>query len=249
MEQLKETEAIHAASRGKCMDYLERVLAIVRRHKDGPLFSYDAALVADPLYFACLMVAECLGHEDDFKLCLNAMQQSKWAYARVEARRVNLQLIWDGRHERQVVEWNSAACSATDGSQSGRADRLDEATCGSGSRHKDTSESPIFPSTESTQSSPPCLHDFNIPAMILDGKEITSADNLANLTLPSKRMPGRGLEILASTEQSTFTLRPVTEFAECDDFVVPPNAMDDGEMTPQTHQLYETYTNGEYFLQ
>lgn len=235
------------------MDYLERVLAIVRRHKDGPLFSYDAALVADPLYFACLMVAERLGHEEDFELCLNSMRQSKWAYTRVEDRGANLQLIWDGRHERQTVELNSIACS-TDGSQSGRADRLDEVvgadngrvTCESGSRHKATSESPIFPSTASTHSSPPSLHDFNIPAMILDGNKIMSADDLAsNLTLPSKRVP----ELLANSGRGAFALRPVTEFAECDDFVVPPNAMDDGEMTPQSHQLYETYTNGDYFLQ
>jgi len=236
------------------MDYLERVLAIVRRHKDGPLFSYDAALVADPLYFACLMVSECLGREEDFELCRNAMGQSKWAYTRVEDRRANLQLIWDGRHERQTVELNSVACS-TDGSQSGSADRLNEVvsadsgrgTCESGSRHKATSESPIFPSTESTHSSPPSLHDFNIPAMILDGNKIMSTDDLAsNLIMPSKRIP----ESLANDSgRGAFVLRPVTGFAECDDFVVPLNAMDDGEMTPQSHQLYETYTNGDYFLQ
>jgi hypothetical protein len=98
--QLQATEYLHDLSRSRYIKYLDKVLDIVKRQSDGPLFSYDSVFAADPLFFACVMLAESGGKEEDFEMCLKAMNRTRWAFAKLEDRTKVLRTIWDSRYER-----------------------------------------------------------------------------------------------------------------------------------------------------
>jgi len=267
------------------MDYVDRALDIVRRHINGPLFSYDAALVADPLYFICSTIAESespMAREEDFNLCLHAMRRSGWAFTRSEDRERSLQVLWDiTDHERHIslAEFNSNSPSITSNSGGSGSSSDEVSSCITIGARQDaaafpsTSDSPAFTNTSSDSAfTPPALslQDLGIPPIpvsMAEADEIAArtADQLLQEPIPSHCVQNQLLstkpkfEPILHPSRAAFALRPVTEFLpqECgDEFVAPPNAMDDIAMseisreslTPMSYQLYETYTNGDDFL-
>jgi hypothetical protein len=252
MDQIQEMEVLHALSRRECTGYLDSILEIVKRNLDGPLFSHDAALVADPLYFACVMIAETGGREEDFNLCLNALQRSQWTYTRAGDRLHKLMAIWDERLDRSVGGMLSSASSPASENVLGVSGKLDNA--GSPIVFTDVHgtpsssyDSPVLPASDSAHFFPPSARDFGIPAPMVVGEDVMKVDQLlANFDVPAKPTSGAAPFRLPSA----FPLRPVSEFVDHDGPGVTSRGMDhDRGTTPRSEQLYEAYTNADYFLQ
>lgn len=70
-------------ARSKCEAQTRQILEIVRQHVGSRFFEWDASLVRDGTYYAAMMLAGAgLGTEADMGLCLQALNEMRWAHAK-----------------------------------------------------------------------------------------------------------------------------------------------------------------------
>lgn len=69
-------------ARTRCEIKSGQVTAIVRQHLGGPLFEWDAGIVRDGTYHAAMMLAQNGGSDEDASVCLQALNENRWAYSK-----------------------------------------------------------------------------------------------------------------------------------------------------------------------
>ncbi|GMK59564.1 hypothetical protein CspeluHIS016_0801700 [Cutaneotrichosporon spelunceum] len=89
---------LHELARTRCEIMMSRVTDIVRRHNGAPMFEWDASLVRDGTYQAAMLLVATGGSNDDVSLCLQVLNESRWAYSKSWERSQDLRKAWRAKH-------------------------------------------------------------------------------------------------------------------------------------------------------
>lgn len=73
-------------ARTRCEIKINQVTAIIRRHLGAQLFEWDASLVRDGMYHAAMLLARNGGSDDDVNVCLQALNECRWAHSKSSER-------------------------------------------------------------------------------------------------------------------------------------------------------------------
>ncbi|PCH38255.1 hypothetical protein WOLCODRAFT_130794 [Wolfiporia cocos MD-104 SS10] len=88
---------LHTKASHKCQSIVRQVVAILRRNLGTHFFHYDAALIRDGCFFAGFLLASDAGPSEDVDVCLQALREMRWAFAKSEDREQTVRMIWESR--------------------------------------------------------------------------------------------------------------------------------------------------------
>jgi len=250
---------------------LDKILGIVRQHVDGPLLGFDAGTIADPLFFACVMLAERPEKDEngkerererdeaDFEVCVRALKGCRWAFGKADERVKTLKIVWNERFERRAL----LARNADPRTASVPRSRENFTNCDDGNPEGDVlssdSDSPLIPASENASPrSPPAFPEFGFdstvntglptgpPTANLMGMEVdsthTGSKEKLDVTVETAK-DGQFHEMFAG-QSDLFAFQPddIPEFLYT-------QAAGEGEITPRNYQVYnDTFDGADYFL-
>lgn len=225
---------------------------------NGPLLSFDSALIADPLYLACELIAESDGSKKDFSMCLRAMKSSNWAFSKSEQREQALMAIWGRRQEKlsNTTAETSVVVPALRWDGQAITFNQDHDACSS------TSESPIQPPSDHGGSPDMSFGEigyaidadnqvYSLSQMDMDTANLLSTDFKQSMTMPKDdQLPDSQLpSLLFDNQMNAFDMQSFPEMA-VSDFLLHTGALENGERTPRNKATsIDTFTGADYFLQ
>lgn len=93
----KVIEQLHEIAKAKCKDLTGQILEIIRKHVGSTFFRFDASLVRDGTYYTAMMLANEDGTEEDVAICLQALSEMRWGFAKTAERSAKLRAAWNCR--------------------------------------------------------------------------------------------------------------------------------------------------------
>ncbi|BEI87789.1 uncharacterized protein CcaverHIS019_0105070 [Cutaneotrichosporon cavernicola] len=91
---LNQLRHLHELARTRCEIKMSRVMDIIRGHLGAQMFEWDASLVRDGTYQAAMMLVATGGSDDDVSVCLQALNESRWAHSKSWERSQDLRKAW-----------------------------------------------------------------------------------------------------------------------------------------------------------
>ncbi|KAI0781054.1 hypothetical protein BD413DRAFT_464064 [Trametes elegans] len=88
---------LHMKANAKCHTVVRHVVSIFRKNLGTPFFQFDAALVRDGCFYAGFLLASESGTQEDVEICLRALSEMRWAFAKADERERTVQLVWESR--------------------------------------------------------------------------------------------------------------------------------------------------------
>ena len=89
--------ALHEKAKTRCHSLARKVVAIIKENLGTPFFEYDASLVRDGCFFAAVLLAKESGTKEEVEVCLQAMQEMRWAFSKSDERTSTVQMMWHSR--------------------------------------------------------------------------------------------------------------------------------------------------------
>lgn len=83
---LAQVRHLFDLARTRCEIKVNQVTAIIRQHLGAQLFEWDASLVRDGTFNAAMLLARTGGSDDDVNICLQALNESRWAHSKSSER-------------------------------------------------------------------------------------------------------------------------------------------------------------------
>ncbi|KAI0063471.1 hypothetical protein BV25DRAFT_434001 [Artomyces pyxidatus] len=85
------------AADAKCHERVHDVVSIIRLHVGTAFFEYDTTLVRDGCFYAGYLLAGERGEEADVQVCLQALHQMRWAFAKGEEKERTIRMAYEAR--------------------------------------------------------------------------------------------------------------------------------------------------------
>nr|ODN88362.1 hypothetical protein L203_02975 [Cryptococcus depauperatus CBS 7841] len=98
-------------SKSKVEVKTKQIVELVKKHVGTRFFEWDASLVRDGTYYAAMWLVKDGGSEDDIAVCIQALNEIRWAHAKSWERSVELRSAWEKRNSasnsQEAEKWES----------------------------------------------------------------------------------------------------------------------------------------------
>lgn len=84
--EIERVKTLLTVARSKCDLRIRQIVDIVRRHIGTSFFEWDASHVRDGVYWASVLLAREGGSDEDISICLQALNESRWAFSKGQER-------------------------------------------------------------------------------------------------------------------------------------------------------------------
>ncbi|WVQ99298.1 hypothetical protein IAU59_006430 [Kwoniella sp. CBS 9459] len=84
-------------ARSKCEVKTRQIMEIVRHHVGTRFFEWDASLVRDGTFYTAMLLARAGGSDEDIQICIQALNELRWAHAKAWERSADLRREWQER--------------------------------------------------------------------------------------------------------------------------------------------------------
>ena len=91
-------QRLYSTAQSKCHYFVRTVVSIIKQNLGTTFFQYDAFQIRDGVFFAGLLLAnDGIGSTEDINLCVSALREMRWAYAKSEEREQSVRMVWQAK--------------------------------------------------------------------------------------------------------------------------------------------------------
>lgn len=90
---------LYEKARTRCVSVVQEVVKVIQHNLGSTFFQYDASIIRDGCFFAAFLLAGESGSSSDVEVCMQALNEMRWAFSKSEERVHTVQMIWQARSQ------------------------------------------------------------------------------------------------------------------------------------------------------